>query len=126
MRNKPTTKHLILIIALAALFVSNLQAATLTHRYSFDNDANDLIGGANGIISGNAYLTNGNLVLDGTNSYVRLPNDLFTNYDSISFETWFLDEAINSQNAQLYSFTGTNGAMNYSLYGQGAYFLGTV
>jgi hypothetical protein len=115
-----------LVVALTALFVSIDQAATLTHRYSFDNDANDLVGGANGIISGNAYLTNGNLVLDGTNSSVGLPNDLFTNYDSISFEAWFLDGAINSQNAQLYSFTGTNGAMNYSLYGQGSYLLGTV
>jgi len=126
MRNKPTTKQILLIIALAALFVSNLQAATLTHRYSFDSDANDLIGSANGTLLGNAYLTNGNLVLDGTNSSVGLPNDLFTNYDSISFEAWFLDGAINSQNAQLYSFTGTNGAMNYSLFGQGAYLLGAV
>jgi hypothetical protein len=115
-----------LIVALTVLFVSIDQAATLTHRYSFDNDANDLVGGANGIISGNAYLTNGNLVLDGTNSSVRLPNDLFTNYDSISFETWFLDGAINSQTAQIYHFSGTQGRMNYSLFGQGAYFRGTV
>ncbi len=119
-------KQLFLIVALTALFVSIDQAATLAHRYSFDNDANDLVGSANGTLLGNAYLTNGNLVLDGTNSSVGLPNDLFTNYDSISFEAWFLDGAINSQNAQLYSFTGTNGAMNYSLFGQGAYLLGTV
>ena len=95
--------------------------AMLTHRYSFDTNANDLVGSANGTILGNAYVTNGSLVLDGTNGSVQLPNNLFTNYDSLSLEIWFVDAPINNQNAQLYSFSGTNGAITYSLYGQGAY-----
>jgi hypothetical protein len=119
-----SAKYLFFIPVLASLFVSIDRGATLSHRYSFDTDATDLVGSANGILSGNAYLTNGSLVLDGTNSSVLLPNNLFSNYDSISFEVWFLDGAINSQTAQLYNFSGTNGRMNYSLFGQGAYFLG--
>lgn len=95
-----------------------LSAAVLTHRYSFDTDAGDLIGTANGTLSGNAFITNGTVALDGTNSFVRLPNDLFTNYSSVSFETWFTDASINNTNAQVYTFTGTNGGMIYQLYGR--------
>ncbi|HLX94844.1 MAG TPA: LamG domain-containing protein [Verrucomicrobiae bacterium] len=96
-------------------------AATLTHRYSFNADASDSVGGADGVLLGNAYVTNGALVLDGTNSSVQLPNDLFTNYDSISFEMWFANGALTSPTAQLYTFSGTNGIMTYALDGQGNY-----
>src|SRR5690348_4762874 len=93
--------------------------ATLTHRYSFDTDAGDSVGSADGVLQGNAYVTNGALVLDGTNSSVQLPGDLFTNYDSVSFELWFTNGALTSPTAQLYTFTGTNGIMTYTLNGQG-------
>ncbi len=109
-------------------------AAVLTHRYSFDIDANDLIGGANGVLYGNTYLTNGAAVFDGTNSGVQLPNDLFTNYDSIGFEIWFVDEAASDANARLYMFSGPQGAINFITlapsrlalsYAQGSYAAGT-
>jgi hypothetical protein len=100
-------------------------AATLTHRYSFDTDAGDSVGGANGILQGNAVIANGALVLDGTNSSVQLPNDLFTNYTSISFEVWYADGAVSNPSNQLYNFSGALGGMNYYLYGQGAYFFST-
>ena len=99
--------------------------AILTHRYSFDIDASDSVTNANGVLLGNAVVANGVLVLDGTSSSVQLPNDLFTSYDSISFEFWFADGAINSQNAQLYNFSGTNGGMSYLIFGQGTYAFGT-
>ena len=66
----------------------------LTHRYSFDADASDSVGGANGVLQGNAVIAGGALFLDGTNSSIRLPNDLFTNYSSISFEVWYADAAV--------------------------------
>src|ERR1035438_4938884 len=99
--------------------------AILTHRYSFDIDASDSVTNAIGVLLGNAVVANGVLVLDGTSSSVQLPNDLFTSYDSISFEFWFADGAINSQNAQLYNFSGTNGGMSYLIFGQGTYAFGT-
>jgi len=98
--------------------------ATLTHRYSFDTDAGDNIGSADGTLQGNACVTNGALVLDGTNSSVQLPDDLFTNYDSISLELWFTNGVLTSPSAQLYTFGGTNGTISYALSGQGAYVLG--
>ena len=111
---------------LVCLSASATYPATLTHRYSFDTNAGDSIGGADGVLQGNAYVTNGVLVLDGTNSSVQLPNDLFTNYDSVSLELWFTNGALTSPHAQLYTFSGTNGSMSYSLSGQGIYYLGTA
>ncbi len=99
--------------------------AFLTHRYSFDADASDSIIGANGTLQGNAIVTNGALVLDGTNSSVQLPNDLFTNYNSISFEVWYSDAPVSNPNNQLYNFNGPLGGMYYCLFGQGNHFVGT-
>jgi hypothetical protein len=116
-------RHVVNVL-LVCLPVQAALAATLTHRYSFDTDAGDSIGGANGVLQGNAYVTNGTLVLDGTNSSVQLPDDQFTNYDSISLELWFTNGALTSPGAQLYTFGGTNGMISYALSGQGAYVLG--
>ena len=99
-------------------------AAVLTHRYSFDTDASDSVGGANGTLVGVAYITNGMVVLNGSNSFVRLPNNLFTNYNSVSFEAWFADASINATNAPLYNFSGANSSLNYQLYGYGSFVSG--
>jgi hypothetical protein len=109
---------------LVCLLIQTAFSATLTHRYSFVTDAGDSVGSANGVLQGNAYVTNGALVLDGTNSSVQLPNDLFTNYDSISFEVWYVDGAVSSPSNQLYNFSGPAGGMNYMLFGQGDFFVG--
>jgi hypothetical protein len=123
-----TKKELFLSGLFLLAFVSffTTQAAVLTHRYSFDTDASDLIGGANGILQGNAAIANGALVLDGTNSSVGLPNDLFTNYSSVSFEVWYVDAAVSNPNNQLYNFSGPLGGMNCYLFGQGNHFIGTI
>jgi hypothetical protein len=101
-------------------------AAVLTHQYSFDSGVNDEVGGANGVLAGNAVLANGALALDGTNSSLLLPNDLFTNYDSISFEIWFVDQPVNNTSALLYYFAGPQGGMSYKLVGQASYFIGAT
>lgn len=90
----------------------------LTHRYSFDTDASDSVGGADGVVEGNAVIANGALVLDGTNSFVQLPNDLLTNYTSLSLEAWYSDAPLNTTNAQLFTFGGGNGSLSYQLDGR--------
>ncbi|HEX7619052.1 MAG TPA: LamG-like jellyroll fold domain-containing protein, partial [Verrucomicrobiae bacterium] len=123
-----TKSKLLLSWSFLLVFLSALTArpAVLTHRYSFDADASDLINGANGTLQGNGLIANGALVLDGTNSSVRLPNDLFTNYNSISFEVWYADAAVSNPNNQLYNFSGPLGGMNCYLFGQGNHFIGTI
>jgi len=65
--------------------------AVLTHRYSFTNDATDSVGGANGTLMGNAAVTGGQLVLDGTfGTHLDLPApqiNIATNM-SVTFDAW--------------------------------------
>jgi hypothetical protein len=63
----------------------------LTHRYSFTADASDSIGGANGTLMGDANVSGGQLVLDGTaGTFLDLPGaqiNIATN-TSVTFEAW--------------------------------------
>jgi Concanavalin A-like lectin/glucanases superfamily len=111
-------RGLALITLLTIGAALHLGAATLTHRYAFDGDATDSIGGADGLLHGNAFFSNNAVVLDGSNSFVQLPNDLFTNYGSATFEVWYADAPINNLTAQLYNFSGSKGGVRYYLTGQ--------
>jgi hypothetical protein len=71
-------------------------SATLLHRYSFTADASDSIGGANGVLFGNAAILNKALALDGASSYVDLPDDLVSGLSSVTFEAWVTDNGSGS------------------------------
>src|SRR5262249_19783943 len=61
----------------------------MIHRYSFQTDAADAVGNANGELLGDASISQGAVTLSGTKpSYVDLPNDLFTNLNSATLEIW--------------------------------------
>jgi hypothetical protein len=64
--------------------------AELVHRYSFNTNANDLIGSANGTLFGNAAVSGGALVLDGSGDYMAMPGSVIAvnTYHSISVEAW--------------------------------------
>ncbi|HTI70939.1 MAG TPA: LamG-like jellyroll fold domain-containing protein, partial [Candidatus Limnocylindria bacterium] len=63
----------------------------LLHRYSFTADATDSVGSADGALAGNAAIQDGQVVLDGVDGYVDLPNDLIMNQNSITIESWVTD-----------------------------------
>jgi len=63
--------------------------AVLAHRYSFTADASDSVGGAHGTLMGNATVSGGSLVLDGTpDTYLVLPSGLLDGYDAVTIQTW--------------------------------------
>src|SRR5271163_4152684 len=76
-----------------------LPAQTLQHRYSFTTNASDSVGGANGTLAGNAYITNNVLELPGGGTsaspqgYVSLPNGIVSADTSITVECWLTDNA---------------------------------
>ncbi|HEY1789947.1 MAG TPA: LamG-like jellyroll fold domain-containing protein [Verrucomicrobiae bacterium] len=82
----------------------------LTHRYSFTSDASDSIGGANGTLMGDATVSGGQLVLDGSSGcFLDLPGadiNIATN-TSVTIEAWvtFNDP---STWAYLFGFGNTN------------------
>ena len=93
----------------------------LNHRYSFNGNANDSIGNANGTLLGDAVVTNGSLVLDGTaGTYMQLPSNLFTgaNATALTVEFW-ATFGVNQNNSYVFSFGNTNiilGTVNGSQY----------
>jgi hypothetical protein len=110
-----------LLVPLAALNI--LLAATtagrsdLAHRYSFTADAKDSVGNADGTLQGNATISNGAVVLDGSqDTYVNLPGGLISNYQAVTLEAW-ATFATNTPWARVFDFGGTDpntgNGMNY-------------
>ncbi|MFO1501717.1 MAG: LamG domain-containing protein [Verrucomicrobiota bacterium] len=59
------------------------------HRYSFDVDAQDVVGTAHGELVGDATIVDGAVRLSGQKpSYVNLPNDLVTTLTNATLEVW--------------------------------------
>ncbi len=72
--------------------------ASLTHRYSFEADASDSVGGADGTLMNGASIVMGQVVLDGqaisqseSAQYVDLPSEMIAinTYAAASFEAWY-------------------------------------
>jgi len=82
----------------------------LVHRYSFASDASDSIGGADGALMGDATVSGGQLVLDGSaGCYLSLPAaqiNIATN-TSATFEVWVTFNAPSTW-AYLFGFGNTN------------------
>lgn len=102
MKPRPFASQLLRAMAVVLAFsglVSRYPAQTLQHRYSFKGNASDSVGGANGTLVGNAYITNNVLYLPGGGNsdnpagYVSLPNGMVTNDTSITVEAWLTDNA---------------------------------
>jgi hypothetical protein len=108
MGNRTSSAAVILSgITLLVVFTAHLaSASSLSHGYSFENDASDSIGTAHGTVLGNAVITNGSLLLNGTNGVVQLPANLFTNSKSLTLECWFVSEQ-NLASRHLWSFGGS-------------------
>jgi hypothetical protein len=62
----------------------------LIHRYSFEGNPNDSVGGAHGTLMGGATISGGSLQLAGAKvgQYLDLPNGLISKLDSATLETW--------------------------------------
>lgn len=76
------------------LIATQITNAALMHEYSFNDatsstNAIDSVGGATGsLYPGASYPGNGTILLDGTSGFVYLPDDIISNYTSVSFEIW--------------------------------------
>jgi hypothetical protein len=69
---------------------------TLKHHYTFNQSAGptviDTVGDKHGALVGGASFNSGKLVLNGSDGYVNLPNNLVTGFTSITIEAWVQDE----------------------------------
>jgi autotransporter-associated beta strand protein len=80
----------------------------LSHRWSFTSDTSDSIGGAWGTNFGDATVSGGALVLDGTaGTYMQIPNLIGTTNIAMTFEFW-ANFATNNAGSDVFSFGNTN------------------
>ena len=102
-----TTSHVATLVVGAANF--------LIHRWSFEDNTltNDSIGGAVGTNFGNAIVTNGALVLDGTtNTYMQFPGGLLHGLQAATFDFWASYGPLTNgsgNNDRVFDFGNTNG-----------------
>jgi arabinan endo-1,5-alpha-L-arabinosidase len=100
--------------ALSGAEIQTLACAhpALAHRYSFTNNVWDAIGMAHGTLMGNAVVTNGALLLNGTpGGYVNLPGGLLSGSAAATMEFW-TTFGTNGNWARVFDFgniAGTNG-----------------
>jgi hypothetical protein len=83
-------KKCMMILFLVCL-LSLPASAVITHRYDFTNDANDVVGGLVSTLAGNAAVSGGSLVLDGTDDWLELdgPGIAINTYSAATMEAWY-------------------------------------
>ena len=82
----------------------------LAHRWSFNGDTTDSVGGATGTNMGTATVSGGALVLDGTaGTFMELPHFLIhnSNYTAVTFEFWATYNT-SGNNDRIFDFGNTN------------------
>ena len=96
------------------------QAATLANRWSFDADTTDSVGGNTGVLIGDAFVSNGELVLDGAPNGPDGDSMGFTSTvdlaathgaNGVSLEAWYTDTGSGSW-SKLFSFGNGTGGQN--------------
>ena len=100
---------------------SSFDGTTILHRYSFDNDATDSIGQANGQLSDGAYILESSATIlysTSTSSLkpcVNISTGLSTTTASISFEAWLSTGGSNAGSARIFQFGQTQNSNSKSL-----------
>jgi hypothetical protein len=91
--------------------------AVLAHRYSFNTDASDSVGGANGTLVGTANVSGGQVQLDGgAGDYVNLPGGLLGSYRSATMDAWATIDAAQQHWSRLFQFADVGPAIANELY----------
>ena len=95
----------------------------LTHDYTFSGNANDSVGNANGTVFGGVTFTSGGATFDGAihpASYIKLPSDLISGYDVVTFEAFYTATSTGNQQ-RLWDF-GDRVSANGGITGSGYIF----
>jgi hypothetical protein len=82
-------RFMLAAVVLTLFGTAGVSNADIIHRWSFNGDATDSVGGADAVLMGHATVDSSQLHLDGTDSYAVLPigGDLL-NLTNCTFEGW--------------------------------------
>ena len=72
------------------IYKINVYSLKLEHSYTFDTDASDIVGSANGTLHGNATVSNGELITSKNGDYVSFDGAALnlSSYDAITMEAF--------------------------------------
>jgi hypothetical protein len=101
-------------------------ALVLTHRFRFNGDTKDSIGGGSATLFGVTAVANNKLVLNGTSNppnYARLPSDLIGGYDLATFEAFYSASAGSANSQQRLWDFGDHLLANGGITGDGYLYL---
>jgi len=83
-------------IALVTTGAFAQNSATLLHRYDFNTDVRDTVGGVDGTLNGGAEIVDGALHTDGSSGFVQFPSKIIPVEGSFSVALWFKTQSISS------------------------------
>jgi hypothetical protein len=92
-------KRLLFFAVVGALCgLTQSSQAQLSHRYSFDADVTDSVGGADGALASGATVSGGSLVLGGAGAHASLPGGQIqiNTYNALTLELWLTSSAQNT------------------------------
>jgi hypothetical protein len=97
-----------IIIVLGCLCLAGPVQAAMTHRYSFEVDANDVVGGLQSTLVDDAYVSGGSLICDGLDDWMEMDSAgiaINTYVTGLTLELWSTQDTVN----QGYSMTAAFG-----------------
>jgi hypothetical protein len=87
------------------LVATGVGRADLVHRWSFNGDTKDSVGGKDAILNGGAKVDTNNLILDGVDSYALLPiGNTLINLNSYTIEGWATWGAFQNPWSRIFDF----------------------
>ena len=89
-------------------------SAAITHRYDFEKDPHDVVGGLESTLVGDAHVTGGALVLDGTDDLLEMdgPGTAINTYEAFSLEMWYTPNAGKNTGYTMLAYYGGNQGSN--------------
>jgi hypothetical protein len=104
------------IATLILCVVMQAASAKLVHRWSFDKDGTDSVGGATAKLQDGAAIKEGKVVLDGQNNWVDLPiGKTIEKLKSVTIETWVTAEDMQGAWSRVFDFgTGPQANMFFT------------
>ncbi|AQQ08302.1 Laminin G domain protein [Sedimentisphaera cyanobacteriorum] len=101
--------NLILMILLT-LAVSTESSAAVNHRYTFNDNADDVVGGLTSTLVGDASVSGGELLLDGTDDWLEMDaaGIAANTYSELTMEMWYTPTAGGNTGFTILSYLGGN------------------
>ena len=93
------------LAVLGVCFTAQTSSAKIVHRWSFDKDSADTVGGAHAQLTEGAAVREGKVSFDGQNNWIELPiGKTMEKLTNATFETWCTWDEVQTPWARVFDF----------------------